>query len=395
MKTTPKKNGGFTLVELIVVIAILAILAAVAIPAYSGYIAKAEKAGDLQLLGAINSAFAAACVDNGFTQYDVQGAMIPVGENGTIGNGSITLSATPSAPKFISYVVKADGTSLATETLIAVNNSFALFFSGNETSAFKTYKNGLVWSPLEGGFVAMEDYEGEVTVSYKGNAFTVSAADIQKLTNSTYGEIGAEDLLGKVAFASGLCVTALGEDTSPLWSTVNTGDYKKNLAATLGFENARALNTYLDELEAATPGAKDKFLSNSLVLTAAQNSSTTVNESLLTNLASGSVSTKVDNVNDIAQTAAVYALYTAYAQDKGLETNGITGLTSLNAALGSEDFQKYAASDAAKADLDAYLTAMNVVNDATNGNTAGTKDVLVNGFSDAELNALLGSIMGN
>ena len=37
-----KSNGGFTLVELIVVIAILAILASVAVPAYSGYIAKAE-----------------------------------------------------------------------------------------------------------------------------------------------------------------------------------------------------------------------------------------------------------------------------------------------------------------------------------------------------------------
>ena len=37
-----KKNGGFTLVELIVVIAILAILASVAVPAYSGYIAKAQ-----------------------------------------------------------------------------------------------------------------------------------------------------------------------------------------------------------------------------------------------------------------------------------------------------------------------------------------------------------------
>lgn len=39
-----KSNGGFTLVELIVVIAILAILASVAVPAYSGYIAKAESA---------------------------------------------------------------------------------------------------------------------------------------------------------------------------------------------------------------------------------------------------------------------------------------------------------------------------------------------------------------
>ena len=39
-----KKNGGFTLVELIVVIAILAILAGVAVPAYSGYIKEADKA---------------------------------------------------------------------------------------------------------------------------------------------------------------------------------------------------------------------------------------------------------------------------------------------------------------------------------------------------------------
>ena len=37
-----KSNGGFTLVELIVVIAILAILAGIAVPAYSGYIDKAQ-----------------------------------------------------------------------------------------------------------------------------------------------------------------------------------------------------------------------------------------------------------------------------------------------------------------------------------------------------------------
>ena len=60
-----KKNGGFTLVELIVVIAILAILAGVAVPAYSGYIAKAEQAGALQTLSAVNTAAQGLAVAKG------------------------------------------------------------------------------------------------------------------------------------------------------------------------------------------------------------------------------------------------------------------------------------------------------------------------------------------
>ena len=62
-----KKNGGFTLVELIVVIAILAILAGVAVPAYSGYIKKAEQAGDLQILSTVNTAAQGLAVGEGAT----------------------------------------------------------------------------------------------------------------------------------------------------------------------------------------------------------------------------------------------------------------------------------------------------------------------------------------
>ena len=59
-----KKNGGFTLVELIVVIAILAILAGIALPAYSGYIDRAREAGDTQIISAVNTAIQAATAAN-------------------------------------------------------------------------------------------------------------------------------------------------------------------------------------------------------------------------------------------------------------------------------------------------------------------------------------------
>lgn len=51
-----RHDGGFTLVELIVVIAILAILAGVAIPAYSGYVTKANKVADQTLISDVANA---------------------------------------------------------------------------------------------------------------------------------------------------------------------------------------------------------------------------------------------------------------------------------------------------------------------------------------------------
>ena len=113
-----KKNGGFTLVELLVVIAILAILSGIAIPSYSGYISKAQEAGDTQIISAVNTAIQAATADNNAT---VSGA--------TYSAGNIT----------VTFANDTDGKAAA---------NYAMFTEGN-TFTFKYYtgvtvENGLV-----------------------------------------------------------------------------------------------------------------------------------------------------------------------------------------------------------------------------------------------------------
>lgn len=76
MITHVKKNGGFTLVELIVVIAILAILGGVAVPAYSGYIAKANQQADMTLAADVEKALMLAYYSGLFGEDFAGGSVV-------------------------------------------------------------------------------------------------------------------------------------------------------------------------------------------------------------------------------------------------------------------------------------------------------------------------------
>ena len=179
MKKTKKRNGGFTLVELIIVIAILAILAGIAIPAYSGYIKKANKAADEMLLGALNTAFAAASIEAG--QYDGR----PTSAAATLTDGKVTK---------VTSSVDADG------------SRFAKYFAGNENSKFKVYTS-LVYNRATGNFkgatvTSSTDENGVTTYNYNidGVIYSVTSEQLDAIRNSTYGaKIGMDVLLGDIS----------------------------------------------------------------------------------------------------------------------------------------------------------------------------------------------------
>jgi len=393
-------NGGFTLVELIVVIAILAILGGVAVPAYSGYVEKAKLAGDEQLLAAVNTAFAAACAENGTDTYNLSSKPEIVWKNGKKAVESVTL----------------------------YGEAFQRYFAGNGDAEFEVF-TFLAFNSNLGMFEdGSEGYEIYLKLLSK-----FLAGDIDNVNLSIFGDIGAGGLMDKVANVSNIAAALFGAGES---DTIDTflNDSLYAFAAMMGIDisteaGEMAFTAMCDDLavqkmnllakenpayagldpekivaiingtegtitateEAFYTDALSQVMANSTVLNAAKNSGSLS----LDILKAGEGSTAKSNLKDaisassgdgLAQVAMAYGLYTAYAERNGLTVSD-DYLTVLG-ELDSDGFQNYLTTPEAATDLKGYQSSMNMISGTTSDKDA-ISNMVLNGFDDPALVAVL------
>ena len=391
-----KRNGGFTLVELIVVIAILAILAGVAVPAYTGYIKKAEEAADQQLIGAINTAFAAACLENGTDANEVKGV------------NTNKLDDDKTLPETFITAISVDG---VTAVAADYNEAFVRYYAGNETSAFKTVES-LVF--VNGVFMdsATAAEKGEqVSIVYNGMAINVSAAAAQALTNSSFMNSGSASLLNKVDSVTQI---ATGMADGSLSVVFNSNGFKQAALNALGATPetyGTKTQAIIDQIKEKNPGMTDaeataQMNANAAVLYAAQNAvnmSDSDISALFTATGSDTIKANLKNTNNtaegMAQAALVYGMYTAYANSTEygsdtLRANAENPIEVLNALKNDNNFLTYVNSAQGKTDMDAYMGALDMITDSASCSPDAVSDLMVNGFANDQLKGILAGLTG-
>lgn len=388
-------SAGFTLVELIVVIAIIGILAGIGTVGYGGYVKKANEAADQQLLGEVNTAFAAACVENGTEIYAVDDA------------------------KLDKTTVKISDVKIKNEENTKIPTSYEVYLG--ETDSFKVIEPK--FSNYTHTFV---DGRNNVQYAYGGGAVTISGKDAANLKDSTFAKangLGVNGLLDKVNDIAKIAELLAGSSDGgqnaldQIWDSEGflqyaakavqlTGDDLSTALADGGWsrENQKlmqALGKKASGLGMDVEKDFGKLMGNATILYAAKDTKNIDQNEIKKLLTSNDGMDQIKaNLNKpetmgkaLSQASLVYGMYTAYVYSgNGTDAQKAeqTGnpMKALDAMKNDSKFKEYINSDQGTKDLNAYLSAMNMINSSVDDPQAVTQ-LLKNGFNDPALKALL------